>query len=82
MIDPEDFTPYLKNPKITKGSKEIGWVDELGSGVRKIYKYNKIYSCAEPEFIEGDTFKTGIPLTTEATPKLSLKLPPRYEPRS
>ncbi|NCB00967.1 MAG: hypothetical protein EOM67_02235 [Spirochaetia bacterium] len=42
--------------------KEIGWVDELGSGVRNIYKYNKIYSGADPEFIEGDVFKTIIPL--------------------
>jgi ATP-dependent DNA helicase RecG len=42
-------------------------VDELGSGVRNIYKYNKIYSGADPEFIEGDVFKTIIPLTTQAT---------------
>lgn len=49
MIDPEDFSPYPKNPKIAKFFKEIGWVDELGSGVRNIYKYNKIYSGADPE---------------------------------
>ena len=64
-IDPEDFSPYPKNPKIAKLFKEIGWVDELGSGVRNIYKYNKIYSGADPEFIEGDVFKTIIPLTTK-----------------
>lgn len=67
VIDTEDFSPYPKNPKIAKFSKEIGWVDELGSGVRNIYKYNKIDSGAEPEFIEGDVFKTIIPLTTPAT---------------
>lgn len=67
MIDPENFSPYPKNPKIAKFFKEIGWVDELGSGVRNIYKYNKIYSGADPEFIEGDVFKTIIPLTTQAT---------------
>ena len=61
MIDPENFSPYPKNPKIAKFFKEIGWVDELGSGVRNIYKYNKIYSGADPEFIEGDVFKTTIP---------------------
>lgn len=65
MIDPEDFSPYPKNPKIAKFFKEIGWVDELGSGVRNIYKYNKIYSGADPEFIEGDVFKTIIPLTAQ-----------------
>jgi ATP-dependent DNA helicase RecG len=67
MIDPEDFSPYPKNPKIAKFFKEIGWVDELGSGVRNIYKYNKIYSGADPEFIEGDVFKTIIPLTVQGT---------------
>ena len=67
MIDPENFSPYPKNPKIAKFFKEIGWVDELGSGVRNIYKYNMIYSGADPEFIEGDVFKTIIPLTVQGT---------------
>ena len=62
IIDPENFSPYPKNPTIAKFFKEIGWVDELGSGVRNIYKYNKIYSGADPEFIEADVFKTIIPL--------------------
>ena len=44
MIDPEDFSPYPKNPKTAKFFKEIGWVDELGSGVRNIYEYNKSQS--------------------------------------
>ncbi len=65
IIDPENFSPYPKNPTIAKFFKEIGWVDELGSGVRNIYKYNKIYSGADPEFIEGDVFKTIIPLTPQ-----------------
>jgi ATP-dependent DNA helicase RecG len=41
-------------------------VDELGSGVRNITKYNKIYSGAEPTFIEGDVFKTIIPLVSKS----------------
>jgi ATP-dependent DNA helicase RecG len=65
IIDPENFSPYPKNPTIAKFFKEIGWVDELGSGVRNIYKYNRIYSGADPEFIEGDVFKTIIPLTAK-----------------
>ena len=64
MINPENFSPYPKNAKFFK---EIGWVDELGSGVRNIYKYNKIYSGVVPEFIEGDVFKTIIPLTNQDT---------------
>ncbi len=62
IIDPDNFSPFPKNPTIAKFFKEIGWVDELGSGVRNIYKYNKIYSGSEPVFIEDDVFKTIIPL--------------------
>ena len=67
LIDPENFSPFPKNPTIAKFFKEIGWVDELGSGVRNIYKYNKIYSGAEPTFIEGDVFKTIIPLVPQTS---------------
>ena len=71
IIDPENFSPYPKNPTIAKFFKEIGWVDELGSGVRNIYKYNKIYSGADPEFIEGDVFRTIIPLKAKASEQAS-----------
>ena len=37
----------------------------MGSGVRNITKYNKIYSGAIPTFVEGDVFKTIIPLSSE-----------------
>jgi ATP-dependent DNA helicase RecG len=40
----------------------IGRADKLGSGVRNLYKYTKIYSGGEPELIEGDVFKTILPL--------------------
>ena len=42
-------------------------MDELGSGVRNITKYNKIYSGATPTFIEGDIFKTIIPLSQQVS---------------
>jgi hypothetical protein len=40
----------------------IGYADTLGSGVRNLIKYTKLYSGGEPELIEGDIFKTVIPL--------------------
>ncbi len=62
-IDPTNFSPYPKNPMIAKFFKELGRVDELGSGVRNIFKYNKLYSSnAEPIFIEEDIFKAIIPV--------------------
>ena len=50
--------PYPKNPVIARVFKEIGWAEELGSGIRNIKKYCKIYSDSKPVFIEGDVFKT------------------------
>ena len=61
-ININKFSPYSKNPKIAKVFKEIGLADELGSGVRNIVKYTKIYSGGEPTFEENDIFTTTIPL--------------------
>ena len=57
-----DFVPYPKNPVIASVFKEIGWAEELGSGVRNIVKYSKVDSGTSPEFIDGDVFKTKISL--------------------
>ena len=57
-----DFVPYPENPVIASVFKEIGWAEELGSGVRNIVKYSKVYSGTIPEFIDGDVFKTKISL--------------------
>jgi ATP-dependent DNA helicase RecG len=66
VIDPANFSPYPKNPVIAKFFKEIGRVDELGSGVRNTFKYCGFYSPGtNPEFIEDDVFKTIIPLKTK-----------------
>jgi ATP-dependent DNA helicase RecG len=40
----------------------IGRADQLGSGIRNLYEYTKLYSGSEPELVEGDIFKTIIPL--------------------
>jgi len=41
----------------------IGRADVLGSGVRNLYRFTKIYSGGEPELIDGDVFKTIVPLS-------------------
>lgn len=62
-IDPADFTPRSKNPILAKFFVNIGRADELGSGVRNLYKYTKIYTGgSEPELIEGNVFKIIVPL--------------------
>jgi len=40
----------------------FGYADSLGSGVRNLYKYTKIYSNAEPDFEEGDVFRLIVPM--------------------
>lgn len=65
-ISPADFSPFPKNPVIAKVFKEIGRADELGSGVRKLFKYGKVYSGADPQLLEEDIFKIIVPLSLEA----------------
>ena len=62
LLNPESFSPFPKNPKIAKVFKEIGLADELGSGVRNLYKYCKIYSDKDPKIFEGDIFRIIITL--------------------
>jgi len=64
FIDPNNFTPYPKNPTIAKVFKEIDYADELGSGVRNLYKYSKLYGGGDPKLIEEDIFKIIVPLKT------------------
>ena len=61
-IEPQNFTPYPKNPVLANFFVNIGYADSLGSGVRNLYKYTKIYSGGEPDFEEGDVLKLTVPL--------------------
>jgi ATP-dependent DNA helicase RecG len=67
-IDPDNFIPQPKNPLLAHFFVNIGYAEQLGSGVRNLYEYTKIYSGGEPELIEGDLFKTIIPLVSTAKP--------------
>ena len=69
-LDIKSFEPFPKNPAISKVFREIGYADELGSGMRNSYKYTRLYSGAEPEFIEGDIFKIIIPLSVGSMTKV------------
>lgn len=60
-IELNKFTPYPKNPLLAKFFVNIGYADALGSGVRNLYKFTKIYSGGEPDFEEGDVFRLTVP---------------------
>lgn len=60
-ISLENLKPHPKNPTIANFFKQLGWVEELGSGIRKMYKYCPIYiKDALPVIEEGDVFKLTI----------------------
>ena len=62
LITVDNLEPNPKNPIIAAFFRNIGYADQLGSGVRKLFKYCKFYSGKEPEFVEGDVFRIIVPL--------------------
>ncbi|MDD2715655.1 MAG: putative DNA binding domain-containing protein [Candidatus Wallbacteria bacterium] len=65
-INPDSFVPHPKNPVIAKVFREIGLADELGSGVRNLYHYSRIYAHKDPVLTEGDVFMTCIALPAQS----------------
>ncbi|MCL1878729.1 MAG: putative DNA binding domain-containing protein [Defluviitaleaceae bacterium] len=61
-IDPKNFAPHPKNPLLSDFFINIGRADRLGSGVRNLYKFTKLYSGGEPELTDGDVFRTIVPI--------------------
>jgi ATP-dependent DNA helicase RecG len=63
-ISADAFTPFPKNPTIAKFMMQLGWVEELGSGVLNVNKYWQLYGkAAKPQFIEGAAFKIILPVS-------------------
>ena len=60
------FTPFPKNPTLSKFFMQMGRGEELGSGVLNVTKYLPFYTKGgKPRFIEGDQFVAVIPLPSE-----------------
>lgn len=64
-ITVNNLEPNPKNPIIASFFRNIGYADQLGSGVRNLFKYSRYYSGQEPEFVEGDIFKIIVPLNDD-----------------
>ena len=58
----ESFRPFAKNPVIADVFRNLGWADELVSGMRNTYKYTRLYSGGEPSFEGSDIFICTVPL--------------------
>ncbi len=70
-IDPITFSPCPKNPAIARVFREIGRADELGSGVRNLFKFCKEYCGNDPRLVDGDIFKFVLPLIPSFTEQVT-----------
>ncbi|MDO5424060.1 MAG: winged helix-turn-helix transcriptional regulator [Eubacteriales bacterium] len=61
-ITVENLSPNPKNPYIAAFFRNIGYADQLGSGVQKLFEYSKYYSGRDPQFLESDVFRIIVPL--------------------
>ncbi len=60
---PGTFQSYPKNPNIALLFTQMGRAEELGTGIRNVYKYSKAYSGSdEIMFSEEDIFISKVPL--------------------
>lgn len=58
----ENFRPYAKNPVIANFFLQLGTVDEVGKGIRTLFKYVPLISAGRMPMIEKhDEFKVTIP---------------------
>jgi ATP-dependent DNA helicase RecG len=55
--------PHQKNPLISKFFLQLGWVEEIGTGIYNINKYLPLYSPGrKASFMEDVIFTTTIPI--------------------
>lgn len=65
-MDLQSFTPVPKNPIVADFFAQIGLAEELGSGVRNLIEYTRVYSGGEPAFSDGLVFTATIPIAMAA----------------
>ena len=56
-IKKPEISPFPKNPSIAKVFRTLGIIDELGSGMSKIFKYGEIYFNSKPIIKNGELFE-------------------------
>ncbi|HLP62828.1 MAG TPA: RNA-binding domain-containing protein, partial [Candidatus Deferrimicrobium sp.] len=62
-IDNDDYLPNQKNPIISKFFLQLGWVEEIGSGIYNIKKYLPFYTPGRKAIFNEDiVFTTIIPI--------------------
>lgn len=64
-----DFNPISKNPNIAGVFSQIGYAEELGSGMRNLQKYSRTYSGKPAVLEDGDVFRASVPITPVSASK-------------
>ncbi|MDR2448646.1 MAG: putative DNA binding domain-containing protein [Prevotellaceae bacterium] len=70
-ITPANLKPHPKNPNIADFFRQLEWVEDLGSGVRKMFHYCPLYVKDEnalPLMEEGDVFRLTVRYEKESVP--------------
>ena len=57
-----DFNPMPKNPTIADVFAHIGRAEELGSGMRNLDKFSRLYSRRVATLEDGDVFRASVPV--------------------
>ena len=64
LLRPDDFAPSPKNPAIARVFREMQWAEELGSGVRNLFKYARAFGGQDPILSEEPIFRVTVMLPT------------------
>ena len=75
-LTPDNFTPDPRNPIIANFFRIIGYADQLGSGVRNLFKYAKAYGGADPQLTDGDIFRIEVSLKSLEVAPISAEVAP------
>lgn len=66
LLRPDDFAPSPKNPAIARVFREMQWAEELGSGVRNLFKYARAFGGQDPILSEESIFRVTVMLPQPA----------------
>lgn len=66
LLRPDDFAPSPKNPAIARVFREMQWAEELGSGVRNLFKYARAFGGQDPILSEEPIFRVTVMLPNMA----------------
>ena len=70
QLFPGKFEPFPKNPNIAQIFTQMGRSEELGTGVKNVFKYTRAYSGSDKiVFQEDDVFLTKVPIHSINVPE-------------